>query len=236
MINYVIPMAGRGSRFVKAGYNIPKYLIEYKGKKLLEYSLESLPIQDKDNIIFIVLKEHNLQYDLNKEILFALKGKKNFKIIELDTITDGQAETVLKAEQYINNSNDLVIYNIDTYFDSSTLQKLLSSDSKKDGILGAFKIHENDAKWSFAREHQGIVVETAEKIQISDNALTGMYHFTKGSDFVRIAKKNITGGAKNQNEYYIAPMYNDLINEGKEFILDFVEKFIPLGTPEDLKE
>lgn len=234
MINYVIPMAGRGSRFAKAGYDVPKYLIEYKGKKLLEYSLNSLPIHSEDCIYFIVLKEHAKKYDLNHEIINIVGNNIKFEIIELDCVTNGQAETVLRAREYIDNDIDLVIYNIDTYFSSKNLFELINSDKKKDGVIGAFKVFEDDPRWSFATEKNGIVVKTAEKIQISENALTGLYHFTKGKDFVKVAINHIERGVTNNNEYYIAPMYNDLILEGKQFVLDFVDEFIPLGTPEDL--
>ena len=42
-MKYIIPMAGESSRFFKAGFKIPKYLIEVKGKTLLEHSVNSLP-------------------------------------------------------------------------------------------------------------------------------------------------------------------------------------------------
>lgn len=231
-MNFVIPMAGKGSRFAKAGYNIPKYLIEVKGRTLLEYSLNSLPLEIADHIIFIALEDHINNHNLREVISNLLPGK-NISIISLSEYTNGQAETVLTARNYINNSNDLIIYNIDTYFQSPTLKSKLLSPEKKDGILGYFK--DDAVKWSFAKVNSdNIVTETAEKIVISDNALTGLYHFTNGSDFVRVAERAIASNQTSSNEFYIAPLYNYLISEGKQFVLDYAAEFIALGTPEDV--
>jgi len=234
-MNFVIPMAGHGNRFKNAGYNIPKYLIEVKGKKLLQYSLESLPLDLATNIIFIALKEHQENFNIEKEIRSILK-EITFKLILLDKVTEGQAQTVLKAKDYLDYKTDLIIYNIDTYFQSNTLkEKLLDINKKKDGILGAFK--SGGTNWSFAKTNsKGIVLETAEKIPISNNALTGFYHYTNPLDFIDTSEYFISGKQKYKNEYYVAPMYNRLINKDRLFVLDFVSNFIALGTPEEVEE
>ena len=87
-MNFVIPMAGHGNRFKGAGYKIPKYLIEVKGKKLLEYSLESLPLELATNIIFIALKEHQDKFDINQKIKEILNNKA-FNLVLLDDVTEG---------------------------------------------------------------------------------------------------------------------------------------------------
>ena len=89
-MNFIIPMAGHGNRFKKAGYSIPKYLIEVKDKKLLQYSLESLPLELASNVIFIALKEHQELFNIKKEIKSILK-EINFILILLDNVTEGQA-------------------------------------------------------------------------------------------------------------------------------------------------
>ena len=46
MINIVIPMAGTGSRFQKAGYKKPKPFIDVNGKMMIERVLDNLKIKD----------------------------------------------------------------------------------------------------------------------------------------------------------------------------------------------
>lgn len=234
-MTFVIPMAGLGSRFKKDGYNLPKYMIEVKGKTLFEYSISSLPILIADKLIFICLKEHGK--DLVTDFIKLKVKHNNLEIIFLDEVTRGQAETVHKAKNYINGNDELLIYNIDTYFKSNTLkEKLQNIELKQDGILGAFIDESNDDKWSFAKLNgHNNVIETTEKEKISDFALTGLYHFRKASDFLEIAEDWINNNKTVRNEFYIAPMYNDLVKQGKHYVLDVVDDFIPLGTPEEVR-
>jgi hypothetical protein len=110
---------------------------------------------------------------------------------------------------------------------------LRDPNKKLDGVIGSARLPGDH--WSFAKTNkEGIVTETSEKVRISPNALTGFYHFSMGSDFVRVAENRVSNNTRNNNEFYIAPMYNDLIAEGKKYVLDAVDLFIPLGTPEEV--
>lgn len=236
---FLIPMAGLGKRFFEVGYRLPKFMIEAKGKPMLEWALDSLPLDIAKKIIFICLKEHEEKFSVVKFIDNIKKRKfPNLKeeIILLKEVTRGQAETVLAAKKYINNDSHIVIYNVDSYFVSSRLKsKLLTAKVQRiDGILGAF--NDTNPKWSYIElDSNGFVKRTAEKEAISDIASTGLYTFTRGRDFVRAATYMIKNDMKVKNEFYVAPIYNILINEGKKFIVDFAEKFWSLGTPEDLE-
>lgn len=235
-MTFVIPMAGKGSRFVKEGFTLPKYMIEVKGKTLFEYSIESLPLEIADKIIFVCLEEHD-SFNVSNFIKEKTKHN-NIEIIKLKEITRGQAETVYKCKDLVSSNEQLLIYNIDTAFNSEKLKQTLLDDSfKKDGILGAFMDKSSDDKWSFASlDIDRNIIKTTEKDKISDYALTGLYHFSKASDFFDIAKDWIENEKTVRNEFYIAPMYNDLIKQEKKYILDIVDKFIPLGTPQEVRE
>lgn len=235
-MTFVIPMAGRGSRFMKEGFNIPKYMVEVKGKTLFQHSLESLPLELADNIIFICLEEHE-KFNVSAFIREKINHR-NVKILKLKEVTRGQAETVYKCKDLVPENDEILIFNIDTAFHSTKLLETLSSDDlKKDGVLCAFIDKSPDDKWSFASlDKYGNVVKTTEKDKISDYALTGLYHFSKAGDFFDIAKDWIENDKTVRNEFYIAPMYNDLIQKGKKFTIDIVDDFIPLGTPQEVRE
>jgi dTDP-glucose pyrophosphorylase len=242
-IFFVIPMAGLGLRFKDAGYNIPKFMIEVGDFTLFDYSIFSLPLEISQKVIFIILKEHEDNFKVKKFIEDKMsKMSKYFKvdlkieIIILEKPTRGQAETVLSCRDLIPLNSDIAIYNIDTYFYSRNLSNILKDNKlKMDGVIGGFKIKGKDNKWSFARAENNVVIETAEKIQISDIALTGFYHFSRSQDFFDTAKAAIESGERSSGEFYIAPMYNQLIKNGKRFSLDIAEKIIPMGTPLDVK-
>lgn len=225
-------MAGKGQRFIDAGYTLPKMLIKAKGKTLLEWSVDSLPLELCTNLIFIGLNEHKNTFGLDKFIESKYRNRVKLIQIYIDDITRGQAETVLCAESILESENPLLIYNIDTTFNSKSLINKLQSQNI-DGVLGSFI--SDSPKYSFAKTNtDNFVTEVAEKTVISNYALTGLYHFAKTSDFIGVAKEAIINNELIKNEFYIAPLYNKLIAKGKKYIIDQVDELHVLGTPEEL--
>lgn len=232
-MNFVIPMAGRGQRFLDAGYTVPKMLIEAKGKTLLRWSVDSLPLALCKKLVFIGLDEHKVDWDLEQKI-YDLYGKKYYiEFVWLKEVTRGQSETVLKAKDCINFNEPLVIYNIDTAFKSITLaQKLKTNDAN---ILGSF--YSDKPNYSYAKlNSNGRVAAVREKEVISQHALTGLYHFRQSADFFTMAEEAIQHNETIKNEFYIAPLYNKLIAQNQQVMVDQVSKFTVLGTPEELKD
>lgn len=239
----VIPMAGDSKRFKEYGFDQPKYLIEVLGKTLLERSLSSLPLHLATKLIFIIKQEHEDQYKVSSEIesiIDKLDSERSNKelyfqetqFIFLKESTRGQTETVLKAKKYLDSSQALIIYNIDTQFEynweDTEYDKFID-----DGLILAVK--KEGQQWSFAEVGEnGYVKQTAEKERISDNALVGLYHFKKASYFIEAAEDQINNNKTSKGEYYVAPIYNYLIQKQRNFVLDFVDSFIPLGTPEEV--
>lgn len=238
-LNFVIPMAGEGRRFKEAGFENPKYMIRIKDKTLFEWALESLPLSISNQIVFVCLKEHEKHHKVSafiKKIMNKKYPKLGYRIISIPKITRGQVETVLACKKYINNNHSLAIYNIDTHFKSSRLKsKLLTiKNQNTDGILGVH--NSNDPNLSFVKlSSDGFVKRTKEKQAISNMASTGLYVFTRGSDFVKAAEYMIKNRIKTNNEFFVAELYNILIKKGKKFTVDIAEEFIPLGTPDDLE-
>ena len=52
----IVPMSGFGQRFKKAGYSIPKPLIEVEGKPMIAHIIDLF--SKRDSFIFIVNEEH----------------------------------------------------------------------------------------------------------------------------------------------------------------------------------
>jgi len=232
-MNFVIPMAGRGQRFINAGYIVPKMLIEAHGKTLLEWSIDSLPLELCTNLVCIILAEHEREHQLSQKISAIYASRCPVRFFFLDQVTRGQAETVLLAKDLFIPGKELLIYNIDTYFHSDTLASVLL-EKNHDGILGAFPSRENRFSYAMTDEH-GFVIKTAEKVVISDHALTGLYHFKCIDDFIETATYHIDNNIRVNNEFYVAPMYNYLIDKGRKFRVDEVQQHFILGTPEELE-
>jgi len=150
-------------------------------------------------------------------------------------VTEGAAITVLLAEKMINNDEELIIANSDQIVDWNS-QHFLSFMRKKEADGGIVTFISTHPKWSFVKVNdKGIVTEVAEKRPISNIATVGIYYFKKGRYFVNSANKMIAKNLRVNNEFYVAPTYNELISEGKTVLYYPVAEMRGLGTPEDLQ-
>jgi HAD superfamily hydrolase (TIGR01509 family) len=229
-LNVLIPMAGAGSRFAKAGYTFPKPLIQVNGKPMIRVAIENLNIEA--NYIFVVQEEHIKKYNIDSMLKLIVP---NCTIISSDGLTEGAACTALLAKEYIDNDKPLFFANSDQYVEWNSAEFMyLMQETKADGGILTFK--DTHPKSSFAKiDENNIVVEVAEKNPISDNATVGFYYWKHGSDFVKYAEQMIRKNIRVNNEFYICPVYNEAIADGKVIRTHLIEKMWSLGTPEDLK-
>ena len=231
-VNILIPMAGLGSRFANAGYQDPKPLINVLDEPMIKWAMRSfdfLPKLKKYNLIFVILEAHDNEYKLGEKLTEFFGS--NTTIIKIPNVTEGQSATCLCAKKFINNYNKLFIYNCDTY-STAPIWEMIETENP-DGILSCF---ESDLpKYSYLKvDKDGNGIETAEKVVISNLASTGLYYFRRGRDFVNSAEKVIDKKEKSGSEYYVAPLYNELLKSGKKVRPVMVTKNYVMGTPEEL--
>lgn len=228
MLNIVIPMAGNGNRFQVAGYKEPKPLIPIHGKPMIRHVLENLRFYQGEKLYFICQKAHVDAYKLKSE----LPGT----VIETNTVTQGTACSVLLAEDYINNTDELIIANSDQWFDFAPDHFLKWVRRKNaDGCL--LTMHGTHPKWSYVRldDTTKEVIEVAEKNPISSIANVGVYYFREGRIFCRAAKQMIEKDVRVNGEFFAAPVYNEIIEAGGKVLHYPVAEFHGLGVPEDLE-
>lgn len=230
-LNVLIPMAGAGKRFEDVGYELPKPLIDVNGVPMVKAVIKNLNIDA--NYIFIVQSKHVTEYKLD-EVLNEIVP--NCKIFQVHYLTDGPACTALLAEKFITE-DPLIIVNCDQIILDFNIDELLKfcRINNADGILGTF-ISASKKNSYMKLDYNGEVIEIKEKIVISNIATNGLHFWKNGKDFLTSSKEMIRRGEKYNNEFYIAPTYNYLINEGKKVLPFFFNLHIPIGTPEDLKK
>ncbi|MFP3521469.1 glycosyltransferase family 2 protein [Pantoea sp. SIMBA_072] len=235
MLNIVIPMAGAGSRFAKAGYSDPKPLIKVHGVPMVNIVINNLKPKQPHKFIFIIQKEHEQRYQLSA----LLKSwEPTCEIVTTDGLTEGAACTVLLAKDHINSDDPLMIANSDQYVDCSIDDYLNSMTAHNyDGLIMTMKA--DDAKWSFVGfDASGKVNKVVEKEVISDEATVGIYNFKKGCEFVKSAEEMINENERVNNEFYVAPVYNYLIESGSTIgvfnVGSEADGMYGLGIPADL--
>lgn len=235
MLNIVIPMAGRGSRFSNAGYDLPKPLILVKGVPMIKRVIDNLRPQQEHRFVFICLKEHIERYNIDSQLKEWAPGS---EVVVIDRVTEGAACTVLLAEHLINNDDPLMIANSDQWVDISVDDYLKAScENGLDGMI--MTMWGDDPKWSYVRfDDGGMICEVVEKKVVSNEATVGIYNFQSGRDFVSAAHEMISKELRVNGEFYVAPVYNELIAEGKKLGYYNIgrdgEGMYGLGVPEDL--
>jgi len=233
-INLVIPMAGLGSRFKKEGYTTPKPFLPIYGKCMYKWVIENMlpknPMLRSKVRTHIVIHQDHLS-------LFDSTNTEDIQIHIVPALTEGPACTVLSVKDIINTNNPLVIANSDQHleWDSDALYYSLLHPNI-DGIISTFiQPNPQDIKWSYAKiDHvNNKVIEVAEKKYISSNASTGIYGWSRGSDFVRYAESMIRQNIRVNNEFYVCPVYNEAIHDGKSIHILECDKMWGLGVPDD---
>ena len=229
-LNVVIPMAGAGSRFAVAGYTFPKPLIEVRGKPMIKVVVDNLNVEAQ--FIFIVQREHFEKYHLSSMLKLIAQ---NCKIVVINGMTDGAARTVLEASQYINNDNPLLIANSDQFveWDSNNTLYAFNAGGVDAGIVTFNATH---PKWSYVSlDENGWVNKVAEKEVISDLATVGIYYWKHGRDFVDSAHSMINKNIRVNNEFYVAPVFNEAIQKGLKIRTKNADKMWGIGDPESLE-
>lgn len=235
---FVFPMAGLSSRFFNMGYTEPKY---------------KLPLNDHEDVFDKVISPF-LKYNTEDTFVFVYRdifetkhfllekaekhGIKNMILKELNEPTSGQAETVYRCCKDIPNSEELLIFNIDTFH--LNFKKIDFNSSKYGDCCGVLEVFEDNGKnWSFALVKDDLVLKTSEKQPISNLASNGLYYFRSVSLYKKAYKKYFSSGKGLVNgERYIAPLYNHLIDSEGPVRIKKIEKrdLVFCGTPDEYKE
>lgn len=233
----IIPMAGLSSRFFKAGYTKPKYMLEAHGKTLFEHSVESFKEYfEEERFLFIVRNEFDTPNFIKRKI--QTLGITKFDIVILKEETRGQAETVMFGLKEVAYDGPITIFNIDTFRPSFIYPKI---ENLGDGYLEVFQgVGDN---WSFVKplnKDSTQVTLTTEKNPISNLCCTGLYHFSNKNDYLDAFNDYLNKPEKEweKAELYVAPLYNYLINNGRDihYNLINISDVVFCGIPEEYLE
>jgi dTDP-glucose pyrophosphorylase/ketosteroid isomerase-like protein len=236
MLNIVIPMAGRGSRFASAHFTQPKPLIPVMGRPMIEWIIDNVRPARPHRFIFVCLEEHlTTQPEVGEALRRICPG---CEIRTVGAVTEGAACTVLTVKDLIDCEDPLMIANSDQYVALGIDEYLAAGDAPGvDGLIMTFWA--DDPKWSYCRMREdGTVAHVVEKEVVSNEATVGIYNFRRGSDFVRAAEEMIARDLRVNNEFYVAPAYNQLIERGARIVVARTGREYDgmhgLGIPQDL--
>ena len=231
-MNVLILAAGKGQRFQDKGYPA-KPLIEVDGRPMWEFVLNNTINQLPHNwpvTTYVATKsEYNIKSDEHN--IINLKGQQF-----------GALYSALMCMKYMDKSKSLLILNCDQLidYDTNMLKHWLENklfDNGVDGFLFQFDEPLLEPKWGRTVFHDGsdLIAQIVEKTPVTQHAHTGHYYFQNTAEFERYGWRTIGKGVKVNNEYFLSPVYNEMIADGKKIRAFWVNEFIPLGVPAELE-
>ncbi|ADU36046.1 glycosyltransferase family 2 protein [Variovorax paradoxus] len=230
---FVIPMVGKSRRFTEAGYALPKYRLPLHGETVFFHVVKSFEHYFEDDLfLFVVRRDHDVAGYLKQELKNL--GVKEFRIVELDGDTLGQADTVHQGLRQVDAGDALYIFNIDTIRPGFRKSALAA------GAQGYLEVFEGEGEhWSFVEPGPDRTVRrTTEKERISNLCSDGLYHFADARVFDEAFEHQRAGKLMNRGEFYIAPCYNALIAKGARVVYELIDRseVVFCGNPQEYEE
>lgn len=233
MIRIVVPMGGEGRQFAERGYTFPKPLVEVAGQPLIELVVRNLTPAEPHEFVFICRRDHVEKFALGDVLRLIAPG---CRIVTMARPTAGALCSVLLGLEHLEHEDELVVANADQLVDLS-IDRFLATARRAawDGAIMTFP--NTHPRWSYARTEGDEVVTVAEKQPISRNATVGIYYFKHGLVFARAAERMLLKNASLGGEFYVAPVYNELILDGHRvgIVPIHAQHMHGLGTPEEVE-
>jgi len=230
-LTLILPMAGEGSRFSKAGYSLPKPLIDVNGLPMFVHAVKNIGIKF-ERIIFIIRKEHKI-FGITEKINEHFK---NAEMIEIDHKTEGAAKTVMLSSKILDSEESIFLSNCDQHvvWNPSIFNSLLLNE-EIDAAIAVFDEKEKSNKWSYVRVKNNRVIQTAEKKVISNLASVGYYYWRNAKDMIKSFNEMFLANDKTNEEFYVCPSFNYI--KDTHYVTTFkVDAMYGIGTPEDLEK
>lgn len=198
----IMPMAGKGLRTASM-YSGPKPLIPINDYPMFYWAAKNIIADTK---IFIVRKEHILEYGIDKQVKDIFPDA---IILVQDGHLSGQLMSILVAEKYIDTEEDIVFVDCDM-FSSFNFKDFYLSD-----YTSSILTFENNVdRYSYILKNNNVVTKIIEKKVISSEAVAGIFYWKNGKTFLKYARKSIKNKNIINGEYYISSVYSEAISDG----------------------
>lgn len=236
-MNVLLLCSGNDEIFYEKGFSYPKNLVEINGKPVIQHVIENVKreLGEEDRFILAIKKSEDSRYHT---ATVARLVQKEVNIITVSDSTKGAVCTALLAVSKIENKEDLLIINGDIILDTS-IKKAVEYFKNKGADGGAITFHSVHPRWSYVKCNQDReIMEAAEKRPISTHATAGIYYFRTGHNFVEAAMASIRKDANVNGNYYVCPVFNEMILAQKKLFAYEIENksYHSLSTPDGVMQ
>lgn len=235
-LTIVIPMAGQGSRFAKEGWIVPKPLIEFGGKMMIEHVLDAFPNDLDARFVLIIREDYLRDWDYQMD---RLRQRPNVEFVTAKRVTQGAACSVLLARQLFKDSS-LLVADSDTFYRNGVLGDFIEKIRHTNPDLGLITFQSNHNCYSYVKLTKDNKLERiAEKQVISEHAISGVYYFSDGDAFENAIIEAMIYDDRDKGEFYLSKIFGNLGADGKAVVLLHEinrEDMLCTGTPAQLQD
>ena len=233
-MNIIIPLGGKGERFVKEGYLQPKPLIKILNKEMIFYVLDNLELTNDDKVFIIYFSELD-QYDFTNIV-----GKKYPEIIFIPVCyqTAGAVETLYNGLTKIidlSQNKKCLLLDCDTFYTQDILS--IARNNPNNLVFYTKKYDEPPIYSYISMNPENRIVKIKEKVKISTNANTGCYIFNDIDQLLHYCKYVLDNKITFNGEPYTSCVIEQIIKADAFFGYELHEANVfSLGTPAELQK
>jgi NDP-sugar pyrophosphorylase family protein len=243
LLQIIIPMSGFGERFRRAGYTVPKPLIQIDNKPIIGHVIDMFP--GESDFIFICNQDHLDNPDYRMENIIKQYCPTGH-VIGIPPHKLGPIHAVQQVEHLINSDSPTIVNYCDfsCYWNWEHFKKYVQK-SKCAGAIPAYKgFHPHSlgsTNYAYIREDGGWLEDIQEKQPYTDNrmeefASSGTYYFATGKVMMDAFTQTRDQDLNIGGEYYVSLAYKPLLNARMPVAVYPLEHFMQWGTPSDVAE
>lgn len=240
-IQLIVPMSGRGYRFLNAGYTDPKPLIEVDGKPMIEHVVNMFP--GVTDVLFICREDHIRDTNM-EDILKRISPTCKIKVLKEDKLL-GPVETVSKVFDDVSDTKEVIFSYCDygSVWNFNNFLKTVREENVDGSVICYTGFHPHmlgTDNYAFVKKENNLLAKIQEKKpftnnKMSEEASNGAYYFKSGKIAKKYFKQLIDSGETVNGEYYISMVYNHLIKDKLKVNTFLIDKMLQWGTPYDLE-
>jgi putative hydrolase of the HAD superfamily len=230
-MNIIIPIGGKGLRFLNNGYNYSKPLIPVFGKEILFYLLDNLNILLEDKV-FIIYYEDKIYDIVHKKYPYIT-------FIKIKEPTRGASETLyigLKEILEKTKNKKTMILDCDTFYTEDVISMYRNIETN--AVFYVENKDENPIYSYISLNNENFLQSIEEKNKISDCANTGIYCFNNIQQLFEYSEFVVKNNIMFKNEFYTSCIIKQMLDNKFTFKgIQLCDKYVfNLGTPEQLND
>lgn len=241
MTHVIIPMSGLGERFLKAGYELPKPLIEVDGRPMIEYVVSMF--SKLDRFTFICNEDHLQSTRLADTLESIAPG---CAVRAISTHRQGPVYAVLQCLDSLEDEEETIVNYCD-FYSLWNYQDFLST-VRREKVAGAVAAYRHFHPHMLGTDNYAFIKACGmhleaiqEKKPFTDNrmaefASNGTYYFSRGQYVSKYFKRLLERDEPINGEHYVSMVYNLMVEDSLPVDVYEVDYMLQWGTPRDLQE